>query len=551
MLTIVCLNRQIDSDKLYLIILKRIAHLGYVRCVLFFCKNEKDYVILGKETKRTIDLPEKNKKYIAIDLKSFYASVECVERGLDPLDACLVVADASRTEKTIVLAVSPALKSFGLGGRPRLFEVVEKVRNVNYSRGKRGKSIFHKELMSDRSLSLDYVVASPRMALYIEYSTRIYEVYLRYVAREDMHVYSIDEVFIDATDYLDAYKMSAHDFAMTMIRAVLSETGVTATAGIGDNLYLAKVAMDIVAKKMKPDKDGVRIAELTEMSYREQLWDHRPLTDFWRVGRGIAKRLAPYGITTMGEIAACSLKHEDLLYKMFGINAELLIDHAWGWEPVEMKHIKSYRPETHSISSGQVLSEPYSVEKARVVLLEMADSLALELVEKEVMTDQIVIHIGYDVESLSPSSGISNYSGEVRRDFYGRYVPTPAHGSANFNRFTSSSKMIVDLAAQLFDRIVNPMLLVRKLNIVAAHLVREAQADRERAPIQLSLFEDYEEKQRLEREEHRALSEERERQKLILSLQKKFGKNVILKGLNFAEGATQKERNQQIGGHKA
>ncbi|MDE5790057.1 MAG: DNA methylase [Muribaculaceae bacterium] len=496
-------------------------------------------------------MPTGKRKYIAIDLKSFYASVECVERGLDPLDACLVVADASRTEKTIVLAVSPALKSFGLGGRPRLFEVVQRVREVNAHRGRRGKSTSYRELTADSSLSVDYIVARPRMALYIDYSTRIYNVYLRYVAPEDMHVYSIDEVFIDATDYLEAYGMSAHDLAMTMIRDVLATTGVTATAGIGDNLYLSKVAMDIVAKKMPPDKDGVRIAELSESSYRRQLWDHRPLTDFWRVGRGIVKRLSTYGIATMGDIALCSMQHEDLLYKLFGINAELLIDHAWGWEPVEMKDIKSYRPESHSLSIGQVLQEAYTYDKARVVIQEMADSLALDLVDKGVLTDQIVLHIGYDVESLSNPTISSLYNGAVKRDHYGRYVPVPAHGSINLMRFTSSSNLILQATDRLFVNIVNPQLLVRRLNIVATHIQRESLIKKKKAPVQLDLFTDYESEREQKAREERYFARERERQKLILSMQKKFGKNVILKGINFADGATQKLRNRQIGGHQA
>lgn len=496
-------------------------------------------------------MPTKQRKYISIDLKSFYASVECVERGLDPLDACLIVADASRTEKTIVLAVSPALKSFGIGGRPRLFEVVQRVREINGHRGQTGKSASFKELTSNHGLAVDYIVAPPRMAHYIDYSTRIYNVYLRYIAPEDMHVYSIDEVFIDATDYLDAYGMSAHDLAMTMIREVLAETGVTATAGIGDNLYLCKVAMDIVAKKMPPDKDGVRIAELTESGYRKGLWNHRPLTDFWRVGRGIAKRLSTYGIATMGDIALCSIQHEDLLYKLFGVNAELLIDHAWGWEPVGMSDIKSYTPENHSLSSGQVLQEAYTFEKARVVIQEMADSLALDLVDKGVVTDQLVLHIGYDVESLMDPVISSNYKGAVKRDHYGRYVPVPAHGSINLKRFTSSSNIILDATDRLFINIVNPDLLIRRLNIVAAHIHREALIKKSRTPVQLDLFTDYEAERKREALENDYLAKERKRQKLILSMQKKFGKNVILKGINFAEGATQKLRNRQIGGHQA
>lgn len=365
-------------------------------------------------------------QYIAIDLKSFYASVECVERGLDPLDTCLVVADPTRTEKTICLAVSPALKAYGLDGRPRLFEVVQKVREVNRQRGHSDKSYSKRELDADRELAIDYLVAQPRMAHYIEYSTRIYEIYLRYIAPEDIHVYSIDEVFIDVTAYLKSYKMTAHELAIKMIREVLKETGITATAGIGTNLYLCKIAMDIVAKKMPPDKDGVRIAELDEMAYRRQLWEHTPLTDFWRVGRGIAARLAQYGIMTMGDIACCSIEHEDFLYRLFGINAELLIDHAWGWEPVTMDLVKAYRPETNSLSSGQVLQSPYTVTKARNVVKEMADSLSLDLVSKRLVTDQIVLTVGYDVSSLTDPAISGKYNGKVMTDHYGRQVPAHA-----------------------------------------------------------------------------------------------------------------------------
>lgn len=492
----------------------------------------------------------KDRKYIAIDLKAFYASVECVERGMNPLDTCLVVADQSRTEKTIVLAVSPALKSFGIGGRPRLFEVVQRVREVNKYRGREGKSVFYSELANKPSLALDYIVAPPRMALYIEYSARIFNIYLKYFAAEDIHVYSIDEVFIDVTDYLASYNISAHDLTMIIIRDVLANTGVTATAGIGDNLYLSKIAMDILAKKRKADKDGVRIAELTEQSYRELLWDHVPLTDFWRVGRGTVKRLATFGIKTMGDIALCSIEHEDLLYKLFGINAELLIDHAWGWEPVEMKHIKSYRPESHSLSIGQVLTEPYSFEKARVVIQEMADTLSLEMVSKRVITDQIVINVVYDAESLNNPSIRYRYNGPVKRDHYGRYVPVSSHGSLNLDNFTSSTQTLVKAAALLFDEIVNSDLLIRRLNIVASHVHFETYAKKKQRPLQLNIFSNYNEIKKNQEIKYEAL-EERKRQNLIIELQKKFGKNVILKGLNFAEGATQKTRNSQIGGHKA
>ena len=489
------------------------------------------------------------RQYIAIDLKSFYASVECVERGLDPLDTCLVVADPTRTEKTICLAVSPALKAYGLGGRPRLFEVMQKVREVNKGRGRSGKSHSKRELDANRELAVDYLVAQPRMAHYIQYSTRIYEIYLHYIAPEDIHVYSIDEVFIDVTAYLKNYKMTAHELAMKMICEVLKETGITATAGIGTNLYLCKIAMDIVAKKMKPDKDGVRIAELDEMSYRRQLWEHTPLTDFWRVGRGIAARLAIYGILTMGDIARCSIEHEDLLYKLFGVNAELLIDHAWGWEPVTMELIKSYRPEASSVSSGQVLQSPYTAAKARNVVLEMADSLSLDLVDKKLMTDQLVLTIGYDTESLTDKDIRKKYQGKVATDRYGRQVPAHAHGTANMERPTSSERILMEKAGGLFDRIVNPDLLVRRITLSANHLMHEADIQPDNKAVQLDLFTDYEKQEKEQKAEEEMLARERRRQEAVLQIKKKFGKNAILKGLNYADGATQRERNQQIGGH--
>ncbi len=491
---------------------------------------------------------EKSRQYIAIDLKSFYASVECVERGLDALDTCLVVADASRTEKTICLAVSPALKAYGIGGRPRLFEVVQKVREVNRSRGRSGKSHSKAVLDCRPEIAVDYLVAKPRMALYMEYSTRIYSVYLRYIAPEDIHTYSVDEVFIDATDYLDTYRISAHDLARRMISDVLAETGITATAGIGTNMYLCKVAMDIVAKKMTPDKDGVRIAELDEMSYRRQLWDHTPLTDFWRVGRGIAKKLAQYGIVTMGDIAMCSEVNEEFLYRLFGVNAELLIDHAWGWEPVTMNYVKAYRPEASSLGSGQVLNRPYTVPQAKVVILEMTDSLCLELVEKRLLTDQIVLHVSYDSESLTNPEIRAQYRGRVGIDFYGRRVPFHSHGTVNLPGHISSAQIISQLVSELFDRIVNPILLVRRLNITAMRLMPE---NERRAPKsrQLELFTDYEAANRREAETEATLARERRRQEAILRIKKQFGKNAILRGLNFEDGATQRERNQQIGGH--
>lgn len=489
------------------------------------------------------------RQYIAIDLKSFYASVECMERGLDPLDACLVVADASRTDKTICLAVSPALKAYGTGGRPRLFEVVQRVREVNCNRGRSGKSRSARELREHPEFAVDFHIAPPRMGLYLDYSTRIYNVYLRYVAHEDIHVYSIDEVFIDATAYLKIYDTTAHGLAMAMIREVLRETGITATAGIGTNLYLCKVAMDIIAKKMPADDDGVRIAELDEMAYRRLLWGHTPLTDFWRVGRGIAARLAPWGIFTMGDIARASLTREDLLYKLFGVNAELLIDHAWGWEPVTIDLVKAYRPETQSISSGQVLHSPYPPRMARNVALEMADSVSLKLLDKGLVTDQIVLTIGYDTESLSNPGIRKNYTGRVTTDFYGREVPLHAHGTANIGRHTSSGRVITEKTAQLFDRIVNPDLLVRRITLSFNHLLSEGSSKAKPRILQPDLFTDMEELERKENERKASEQKERKQQEAVLRIKKMFGKNAILRGLNYAEGATQRERNEQIGGH--
>ena len=489
------------------------------------------------------------RQYLAIDLKSFYASVECVERKLDPLDTCLVVADASRTEKTICLAVSPALKEYGTGGRPRLFEVVQKVREANYRRGRNGKSYSKAVLDSHPEISVDYIIAPPRMAYYIEYSTRIYEVYLRYIAPEDIHVYSIDEVIMDVTHYLQTYKMTAHELAVKMIREVLSETGITATAGIGTNMYLCKIAMDIVAKKMPADKDGVRIAELDEMSYRRQLWEHIPLTDFWRVGRGIANRLAKYGVLTMGDIARCSLTNEDFLYELFGVNAELLIDHAWGWEPVTMDYVKSYRPEAKSISSGQVLTCAYTSAQARNVVLEMADSVSLELIDKRLVTDQLVLTVGYDIESLSNPEIRVKYHGKITTDHYGRQVPVHAHGTINIDRHTSSGKILIEKVAELYDRIINPDLLVRRLTLSINHLISEDNIKDKPKTIQLDLFTDYDELKRQKEIEEAELSKERRRQEAVLKIKKMFGKNAILKGLNYTDGATQRDRNQQIGGH--
>lgn len=477
--------------------------------------------------------------------------MECIERGLDPLDTCLVVADPTRTEKTICLAVSPALKAYGTGGRPRLFEVIQKVKEVNSKRGKEGKSFSARVLNMRPDLAVDYITAPPQMQLYIDYSSRIYDIYQQFIAPEDIHVYSIDEVFMDISAYLDIYKKTPHELAMTIIRAVLKDTGVTATAGIGTNMYLCKIAMDIMAKKMKPDKDGVRIAELDEMSYRRELWDHRPLTDFWRVGRGIAGTLAQHNIFTMGDIARLSLRNENLLYSLFGVNAELLIDHAWGWEPVTMAEVKAYRPEAKSMSSGQVLQEPYTAEKARVVILEMADAVSYDLIEQGVVTDQVVLTIGYDVESLKNKTIVSNYHGKIKKDFYGRNVPEHAHGTINLERPTSSSKILIEKVAELYDKIINPKLLVRRLTLSINHLIDENRINNQKYAVQLDLFSDYEEVERQKKSEEKELLKERSRQEAMLRLRKKFGKNVLLRGLNYAEGATQKDRNQQIGGHKA
>lgn len=488
-------------------------------------------------------------QYIAIDLKSFYASVECVERGLDPLDTCLVVADKSRTEKTICLAVSPALKAYGIPGRPRLFEVIQKVKEVNRQRGYADKSYSKTVLDNRRDVAVDYVIAPPRMAKYIEYSTHIYNIYLKYFAPEDIHVYSIDEVFIDATAYLGTYRMTAHELTLKIIREVLRETGITATAGIGTNMYLCKVAMDIKAKKMPADKDGVRIAELDEMSYRRELWTHQPLTDFWRVGRGIAAKLIRYGMHTMGDVARCSIHHEDILYTLFGINAELLIDHAWGWEPVTMNYVKSYRPEAKSLCSGQVLQSAYTAEKARNVVLEMADNVSLDLIDQNLLTNQIVLTIGYDVESLTNPSIRAKYNGPIHIDHYGRQVPVHSHGTINIEEPTSSAKVIIDKVGQLYDRIINRNLLVRRLSLSINHLINEHLVDMQEPTVQLDLFIDYENQKLIKEQEKAERQKERRRQEAILKIKKMFGKNAILKGLNFSDGATQRDRNCQIGGH--
>lgn len=506
-------------------------------------------------------MPQNERTYIAIDLKSYYASVECMERGLDPMQTNLVVADPSRTEKTICLAVSPALKAYGIPGRARLFEVVERVRQVNAERQRRapggrltGKSADDLALKADASLAVDYLVAPPRMAKYIEVSMQIYGIYLKYISPEDIHTYSIDEVLMDVTGYLETYRTTARELAKTMILDVLRTTGITATAGIGSNLYLCKVAMDIMAKHVQPDKDGVRIAELDEMSYREQLWAHRPLTDFWRVGRGYAKKLEAIGIYTMGDVARCSIGkpneyyNEELLYRMFGINAELLIDHAWGWEPCRMQDIKAYRPETNSVCSGQVLQCPYSFEKARLVVREMAEAVALDLLEKKLVTDQLTLTVGYDIENTAGGS----YHGETVTDRYGRKIPKHTHGTANLPRKTSSARSITDAVLGVYDTKVNPKLSIRRLTITANRLVGEDTVQQEsEAPVQFNLFDNIEVQEQRLREETAQLERERKIQEAMLDIKKKFGKNAILNGGSYLDGATAKERNKQIGGHKA
>lgn len=544
-----------------------------------------------------------SKTYISIDLKSFYASVECMERGLDPLNTNLVVADASRTQKTICLAVSPSLKAYGIPGRARLFEVEQKVKEANARRQTRapknildGKSVFATELNENPCLAIDYIAAKPRMALYMSKSTQIYDVYLRYIAPEDIYAYSVDEVFIDASGYLKTYGLNAHDFARLLVREVFKETGITATAGIGPNLYLCKIAMDIGAKHTEADADGVRIAELDEYSYRRLLWDHRPITDFWRVGRGYAKKLAKKSIFTMGDIARCSLGtssdyyNEDLLYKMFGVNAELLIDHAWGYEPCTLAEVKSYRPQRKSLVSGQVLQNAYTYEKTRIVVREMMELLALDLVDKGLLTNQIVLTVGYDVENLSDPERRKAYKGEITVDGYGREVPKHAHGTGNLPFSTASTKLTTDCVLEVFDRVVDESLLTRRINITVNNLVLESEYKRESEvasaePEQISMFDmlaggdDSQAPERVSSKEatvyseqdkpnstmvaesilgstgndndEDALEKEKQVQEAMLKIKKRFGKNAILKGTNLQEGATAKERNAQIGGHKA
>lgn len=500
--------------------------------------------------------------YAAVDLKSFYASVECHERNLNPLETNLVVADISRTEKTICLAVSPSLKEYGIPGRARLFEVVQKTKQVNRARLQKAPekkftagSYDKTELREHPEYKLEYIVAVPRMALYIEYSRRIYDVYLKYIAPEDIHVYSIDEVMMDFTSYLKTYGVTPEQLAKRIVQDIFETTGITATAGIGSNLYLCKVAMDIVAKRVEPDEDGVRIARLDETSYRRLLWDHTPITDFWRVGQGYAGKLKEHGIFTMGDVARCSIgkandyHNEELLYRLFGVNAELLIDHAWGWEPCTIAQIKAYRPEAKSICSGQVLSCPYEVEKARIIVMEMADMLSLDLVEKRLVTDQLVLTVGYDSKSLTAPE--LHYDGKIKTNHYGKRVPEHAHGTVNLQRKTSSSKAITQAVTQLYDRITDRRLLVRRINISANRLEDERKAQEEVCYEQYSLFTDYDRLRQQREEEKAALKKERKLQEAMLDIQKRFGKNAVLKGTNLMDGATGRERNAEIGGHRA
>ena len=495
---------------------------------------------------------EESKIYVAIDLKSFYASVECKERGLDPITTNLVVADSSRTEKTICLAVSPALKSYGIPGRARLFEVVQKVKEINVYRKRKatnrtftGSSYSDIELKKNKSLELSYIIAPPRMAYYMKYSSKIYKIYLKYFSSEDIYVYSIDEVFIDVTHYLKTYNMGAKELVTKVIQDVYQTTGITATAGIGTNLYLCKIAMDIVAKHVKPDKNGVRIAGLDEMTYRKLLWNHRPLTDFWRVGKGYTKKLEEHGMYTMGDVARKSVKNEDLLYKLFGVNAELLIDHAWGWENVTIESIKAYRPATNSICSGQVLHCPYNYENTKLIVKEMTELLALDLVEKGLVTNQIVLEIGYDVDNLKDQAISSLYNGEITTDKYGRKVPKHAHGTINIDHQTASSKVLIEHIMKLYEQIVNKQLLVRRININVNNVVNENMvktSDYE----QINLFVDYKEVNKKRKKE----KAEKEIQKAMIGIKSKYGKNAILKGMNLQKEGTTIERNKQIGGHK-
>ena len=495
--------------------------------------------------------------YCCIDLKSFYASVECIERKLNPLQTNLVVADKARTEKTICLAVSPSLKQYGIPGRARLFEVVQKVKDINFQRRYKaphhkleGKSFDNIELQNNPSLELDYIAATPRMSLYMKYSTQIYNVYLKYVAPEDIYAYSIDEVFCDITKYLKTLKMTPKQLVTTMIQDVFKTTGITATGGIGTNMYLAKIAMDIEAKHVKANENGVRIAELDEISYRKLLWNHKPITDFWRVGKGYAKKLEAHNMFTMGDVARCSVKNEELLYKLFGVNAEFLIDHSWGYEPCTMKDVKSFKPATNSLSSGQVLHCPYNYEKTKLIVKEMTDLLVLDLVEKHLVTNQVVLTIGYDIYNLTNSEIRDSYNGEITTDRYGREIPKHAHGTINLKEHTSSTKIIMEAIEELYDRIINRNLLIRRINVVANNVVNESEIENKNQEEQISLFIDYKKQEQEKAKENQKRKNENNLQHAIIDIKKKFGKNAILKGMNLEEGATTIERNSQIGGHK-
>lgn len=494
--------------------------------------------------------------YACIDLKSFFASVECVDRGLDPLDTYLVVADEERTDKTICLAVTPALKAYGIPGRVRLYDAKSKVREVNYNRRKSngfkefiGKTISDKEFKRDSLLELDFIKATPRMRLYMKYSTDIYNIYLKYISAEDILVYSIDEVFCDLTSYLSFYNMSAEELVIKILRDVYDSTGITATAGIGTNMYLAKVAMDVTAKKMDANEFGVRMAYLDEDKYKRNLWNHRPLTDFWRIGKGYAKKLEDNGMYTLGDVARMSIDNEDFLYKLFGVNAELLIDHVWGYEPCTIDVAKRYVPSSNSISQGQVLHSPYDFKKTRLVVKEMVDNLVLDLVDKHLMTNQIVLTIGYDVENLTNSSIRSRYDGDIVKDSYGRFIPKHAHGTVNIDHYCSSTKVVMDNVLNLFDRIVNPILLVRRINIVACNLIGDDMVNND-VREQLDLFSSFDEKKEMKDSLESYEADEKLVQRAILDIKKKYGKNSILRGMNFEEGATSRKRNGEVGGHK-
>ena len=496
------------------------------------------------------------KVYMCIDLKSFYASVECIERGLDPLNTNLVVADESRTEKTVCLAITPSLKQYGLGGRARLFEVIQKVKSINYERRKNNnykkinsKSFLDSELKKDRTLELDFIIAPPQMKKYMKYSTNIYKIYLKYLAPEDIFVYSIDEVFCDITTYLSMYQMTAKELVSKIIKDVYDTTGITATAGIGTNMYLAKVCMDIVAKHTEPNEIGVRIAEIDEMSYRKLLWNHKPLTSFWRVGKGIADKLEKNGLYTMGDVARCSLNNENLLYKLFGVNAELLIDHAWGWEPTTIEEVKAYKPERHSISSGQVLHSPYKYENAKLIVREMIDLLSLDLTDKHLVTKQLVLDIGYDIENLTNPAIKKMYNGEITIDNYGREVPKHSHGTINLDYNTSSSKVLSKKCIELYDRIVNKNLLIRKINITACNIIDEDIVEKEVVHEQLNLFSSSDDSEQ-KIEDKKRQKEDNKLQHVLLDIKNKYGKNSILKGMNLEEGGTTIDRNNQVGGHK-